>query len=71
MNKKIFAIIIEFAWIAMSIFCLVTAFFYTKKVGMQNAWLIYVFAFISLGMFFVRRMQRKNQEKRNKKYGNN
>ena len=55
----------------MSIFCLVTAFFYTKKVGMQNAWLIYVFAFISLGMFFVRRMQRKNQEKRNKKYGNN
>jgi uncharacterized membrane protein len=65
MNKKIFAKIIEFAWIAMGVFCLIMGFYYTSKIGAQNAWLIFAMAAISIGMFFVRRMQRKNLEKKN------
>ena len=64
MNKKIFIIIIEYAWIAMGLFCLIIAIRYTNNLGTDNVWLMYLLAVISFGMFVVRRMQRKNAEKR-------
>ncbi len=71
MNKRILIIIIEYMWIAMAVFCVIMGIYYSSKAASGNVWIIYLMALISLGMFFVRRMQRKNQEKRNKKYGNN
>jgi O-antigen/teichoic acid export membrane protein len=71
MNKRSIIIIIEYLWIAMAVFCVIMGIYYSNKAASGNVWIIYLMAVISLGMFFVRRMQRKNQEKRNKKYGNN
>jgi len=64
MNKKIFLIIIEFAWIAMALFCLGMAIYYHVEEGIVKAWLMYGLSAISLGMFGVRRIQRKNNSKR-------
>ncbi len=64
MNKKIFFVIIEYAWILMAVFCLIMGIYYHMKIGIEKAWLIYGLSVISLGMFGVRRMQRKNNEKR-------
>jgi hypothetical protein len=64
MNKKNFFVIIEFAWILMALFCLGMGIYYHIKIGIDKAWLIYSLSVISLGMFGVRRMQRKNNEKR-------
>lgn len=57
-------IIIEWAWIVMAVFCIIAGIYYQIKIGVANSWLIYLLAVISLGMYFVRRMQRKNIEKR-------
>ncbi len=65
MNKKNFFIIIEYAWIVMAIFCLAMGIYYQVKIGATKAaWLIYGLSIISAGMFLVRRMQRKNNEKK-------
>lgn len=62
--KKNFFVIIEFAWILMAIFCLAMGIYYNIKIGISKAWMIYSLGVISLGMFAVRRMQRKNNENR-------
>jgi hypothetical protein len=64
MNKKNFIIIIEYAWVLMAVFCIGMGIYYQIKIGIDKAWLIYGLAFVSLGMFGVRRMQRKNSGKR-------
>ncbi|PLX06790.1 MAG: hypothetical protein C0596_13885 [Marinilabiliales bacterium] len=65
MNKKNFFVIIEYAWIVMAAFCLGMGIYYQVKVGADKAaYMIYALSVISLGMFGVRRMQRKNNEKR-------
>ncbi len=69
-NKKIFYLIIEYAWLVMSLFCIVMGFIYINSRGGNLAWIIFLLAIISFGMFFVRRLQRKNFEKRNRKYDN-
>lgn len=66
MNKDKFIIIIEYAWILMAVFCLVAGIYFNIKIGIQHAWLIYAMCVVSIGMFGVRRMQRKNLQKRNK-----
>lgn len=71
MKNKLFFKIIELAWVVMGVFCTVMGFYYLSKTDSGTyAWLIFLLALISFGMFFVRRLQRKNFEKRNKKYGN-
>ena len=65
MIKKNFFVIIEVAWILMAMFCLGMGIYYNLKIGINKAWMLYSLSAISLGMFAVRRMQRKNNEKRN------
>ncbi len=48
----------------MAIFCLAMGIYYNIKIGISKAWMIYSLGVISLGMFAVRRMQRKNNENR-------
>lgn len=62
-NRK-FLIIIEWLWLIMAVFCLIVGIYYHLKIGLANSWIIYMLSIISLGMFFMRRMQRKNMEKR-------
>lgn len=69
-NSKIFFRIIEYAWLVMSVFCLVMGVIYINSKGGNLAWIIFLLAIISFGMFFVRRLQRKNLEKRKRKYDN-
>ena len=64
MNKPKFFVIIEYAWILMAVFCLIVGIYYHNKIGISKVWLIYSMSAVSLGMFGVRRMQRKNLEKR-------
>lgn len=64
MNKEKIIIIIEYAWILMAVFCLVAGIYFHVKAGISSAWMVYAFSVISLGMFGVRRTQRKNMEKR-------
>lgn len=66
-NNKL-PIIIEYAWIGMSIFCLVLGIIKTGEIGIKLSAMFYLLAFISLAMFFMRRMNRKNQERRNKRF---
>ncbi|MDD2633983.1 MAG: hypothetical protein PHW82_00625 [Bacteroidales bacterium] len=66
-NKRNFFVIIEYAWILMAIFCLAMGIYYNIKIGIGKAWMIYLLGVISMGMFAVRRMQRKNNEKRHKR----
>lgn len=68
MNKDKFIIVIEYAWILMAVFCLIAGIYYHNKIGLNRAWMIYSMSVISLGMFGVRRMQRKNAEKRKNKF---
>lgn len=68
MNKKKlngFFIVVEIAWIVMAVFCLVAGVYYHAKIGIANAWLIYMLSVICIGMFLVRRQQRKNSQRRN------
>lgn len=67
MKNKIFVKFVEYMWLVMAAFCIIMGIRYTMSVGFDNAWLIFFLALISLGMFVVRRMQRKNAEKRNRK----
>jgi hypothetical protein len=67
MNKDKFIVIIEYAWILMAVFCLAAGIYYNIKIGIDKAWMIYSMSAISIGMFAVRRMQRKNLEKKQKR----
>ncbi len=67
MNKKKLFVAIEFAWILMAIFCIIMAIYYHTKVGADKVWLMYGMGIICIGMFGVRRMQRKNNEKRERR----
>ena len=54
----------------MAIFCLVAGIYYqTKLDGESNKmiWIIYAMAIISAGMFVMRFMQRRNDERREKR----
>lgn len=64
MSKKNIFVFIEYAWVLMAAFCLGMAIYYHVKIGVDKAWLIYGLSIISLGMFAVRRTQRRNNEKR-------
>lgn len=64
MNKEKFLIVVEYAWLLMALFCLGIGVYYHLKIGIDKIWLIYLLGAISVGMFFVRRQQRKNIEKR-------
>jgi hypothetical protein len=68
MNKDKFIIVIEYAWILMAVFCLIAGIYYHSKIGISRAWMIYAMSVISLGMFGVRRMQRKNAAKRQNRF---
>lgn len=70
MNKKIFIIIIEYSWLVMAVFCAITGIYYQTRIGVSNAWLLYAMSLLSVGMFVVRRMQRKNQEKKQDRSNN-
>lgn len=63
MNKKL-AIVIECLWIVLAVFSLGVAIYYHVTAAIKQVWLLYCLAAIALGMFAVRRMQRKNNEKR-------
>lgn len=68
MNKRKFQIAIEIAWVIMAVFILIIGIYYQIKIGIGKVWLMYALSFISMCMFFVRRMQRKNIEKRNNRF---
>jgi hypothetical protein len=68
MNKNILIKVIEYTWIGMALFCLIMGIVYQSKIGIDKAWLFYGFAAMSLGMFFMRRMQRRNNEKRQNRF---
>ncbi len=66
-TKFKFVVLIEYAWILMAVFCLIVGIYYHGKIGISKVWLIYSMSVVSVGMFGVRRMQRKNLEKRNRR----
>ena len=72
MNKTRFKfiVLIEYAWILMAVFCLIIGIYYHSKIGLSKVWLIYSMSAVSLGMFGVRRMQRKNLERKNRRNSN-
>ncbi len=66
-SKKIFRIVIECMWIAMALVCLGVAIFYQVRIGEQAQmyyFMLYGLAIVSFGMFAVRFVQRRNEEKR-------
>lgn len=64
-RKKIFNIVVECLWVAMSLFCLSVGIYYQVKFdSVPNLWIFYAMAVISAGMFVLRFMQRRNEEKR-------
>ncbi|HOE04749.1 MAG TPA: hypothetical protein PLZ52_05995 [Bacteroidales bacterium] len=65
-NNKV-PVIIEYAWIGMAVFCLVLGIIKTGELGIKLSAMFYLLSFISLAMFFMRRMNRKNIERRNKR----
>lgn len=69
MNKnKIFRIIIEILWLVMAIFCLGAGIYYQIKIGgVSNVWIFYAMAVISAGMFVMRFMQRRNEDRRTRR----
>ncbi|MDR2010447.1 MAG: hypothetical protein LBQ22_08190 [Bacteroidales bacterium] len=69
MNKKIFQIVVEIAWVIMAIFCLAVGIYYHIKFGTNMMiWLMYALSVISTGMFLIRHFQRKNIQKRKDKF---
>jgi ABC-type cobalamin transport system permease subunit len=66
MNKKIFNIIIEIAYILMGIFCVVIGLTRKSELSSQFVWVFYALGIICFAMFAVRFFTRKNQEKRRK-----
>ncbi|MDD3740453.1 MAG: hypothetical protein PHH30_04360 [Bacteroidales bacterium] len=66
-TKFKFVVLIEYAWLVMAAFCLIVGIYYQSKIGLSKVWLIYSMSVVSVGMFGVRRMQRKNLEKRNRR----
>jgi hypothetical protein len=69
MNKQIFQIVVEIAWMLMAVFCVAMGIYYHIKFGSgMMIWLMYLLGVMSIGMFFMRRMQRKSEQKRNKKF---
>lgn len=69
-SKRIFKIVIECLWLAMAVFCLAVGIYYQNKLdGESNKmiWIIYAMAIISAGMFLMRFMQRRNEERREKR----
>lgn len=69
MNKnKIFRIVIEVLWLVMAAFCLAAGIYYQIKIGeVNNVWIFYAMAVISAGMFIMRFMQRRNEERRTRR----
>lgn len=52
----------------MGVFCLGAGIYYqTKYDEVPNVWIFYAMAIISVGMFIMRFMQRRNEEKREKR----
>lgn len=67
MNNRIFKIVVEVLWIVMAIFCLCIGIYYHTRINTGHVWLFYALSVVSLGMFAVRFMQRRNEEKRNRR----
>lgn len=64
-SKRIFRIVVECLWVVMAIFCLSAGIYYqTKFESVSNVWIFYAMAVISAGMFIMRFMQRRNEERR-------
>ncbi len=63
-SKKIVMIIIEYLYLATGAFCIGVGFYYQAKYGFMKSWMFFGIGLISIGMFGVRRLQRKNMEKR-------
>ena len=67
-SKKIFRIIVECLWVVMAVFCLAAGIYYqTKFDSVSNVWIFYAMAIISAGMFIMRFMQRRNEERRERR----
>lgn len=67
-SKKIVMIVIEYLYIATAVFCVAVGIYYHIQTGFGKSWMFYGMGAISLGMFGVRRLQRKNAERREKRY---
>lgn len=68
-SKKIFRIVVECLWLVMAVFCLAAGIYYQSKFegGVSNVWIFYAMAVISAGMFVMRFMQRRNEERRERR----
>ena len=52
----------------MAIFCVAAGLYYQNKLGGSvNVWIFYAMAVLSVGMFIMRFMQRRNEEKRDRR----
>ncbi|HNY43542.1 MAG: hypothetical protein QM212_05360 [Bacteroidota bacterium] len=63
-NRRIVMIVIEVLYIITAMFCVGVGIYYHIKHGFDKSWLFYGIGIISLGMFGVRRIQRRNLERR-------
>jgi len=67
-SKRTFRIVIECLWLVMAVFCVIAGLYYQNKLGgIVNIWIFYAMAALSVGMFIMRFMQRRNEEKRERR----
>lgn len=62
MAKKNKTGIMEYVWIAVAVLSLVTGIHKTIKYGFNESYLFFIFAAISILLFFYRRYLRKNMK---------
>jgi len=66
-NNKIFQIIIEIAWLVVAVMCIVAGTYLLIKLDFSvHKWRIiicYILGIVSIGMSYIRRMQRKNRRR--------
>ncbi len=67
MNKRNIFVVVEYIWIVMAAFCLGMGIYYQIEIGTGKVWLFYGLAVVSAGMFAVRRQQRINADRKNKR----
>lgn len=67
-SKKIVMIVIEYMYLATAAFCIGVGIYYHFEVGFEKSWMFYGIGIISIGMFGVRRLQRKNAERRENRH---
>ncbi len=62
-NSSKIVLVIEYAYLLTAVFCIVVGVIKTPAMGIEFAWVFYLLAFISMAMFLMKRLGRKNKNR--------